>query len=506
MKSFQNPLALAAACACLPLSVLADGPSSALPTVLVTGNPLRSELRAQPAMVLTGDELLLRRASSLGETLDGLGGVAASFFGPNASRPVLRGLDGDRIRVLSNVGASLDASSLSFDHALPLDPLVVERIEVLRGPQALLYGGSALGGVVNAIDGRIPSQALQGLGGAAELRLGGAAGERGAAALLEGGGSGWAWHGDAFGRNTDDLRVPRYLRPDDAGGSQPQTHVLNSASRVRGGALGLSRVGSQGFLGLSWDHYANDYGTVAEEAVQIEMRRHKLALAGEWREPGGLTLRGQAAHTRYQHLELEDAAVGTTFKHRGMDARLELVHPGVGLGGGRLEGVLGLQTEQARFEALGEEAFVPGTRTGQRALFVLEQWTAGALQASAGLRAERVQVQSDGDAGDAEAPRFGAPQRRRFQPGSRSLGLSWAPAPAWQLSLGSAWSARAHPVRAVRRRRARRHRSLRAGRPGPAPGARPAGRTRPGLAAGRGAVHAQRLRCALCQLGPVNTT
>ena len=109
-----------------------------------------------PVDALEGDALVPQRSSNLGDTLSGMPGVAASNFGPNASRPVIRGLDGDRVRILSNAGASVDASNLSFDHAVALDPLVVDRIEVLRGPAALLYGGNALGGVVNLLDNRIP--------------------------------------------------------------------------------------------------------------------------------------------------------------------------------------------------------------------------------------------------------------------------------------------------------------------------------------------------------------
>ena len=182
-------------------------------TVIVTGNPLGSGAVATPSSVLSGSGLVLRRGSSLGETLDGLPGVSSSYFGPNANRPVIRGQDGDRIRVLSNAGAALDASSLSFDHAVPIDPLVVERIEVLRGPAALLYGGSAVGGVVNAIDNRIPKARLDGVPGAVEARVGGAAGERAVSALVESGGSGFVLHADAFGRRTDDLRVPAFDRP-----------------------------------------------------------------------------------------------------------------------------------------------------------------------------------------------------------------------------------------------------------------------------------------------------
>lgn len=141
--------------------------STQLEPVIVTGNPLRSAELAAPVSSLSGDQLVLQRGSSLAETLAGQPGLSATYFGPNANRPVIRGLDGDRVRMLSNAGASFDASSLSFDHAVPIDPLAVERIEVLRGPAALLYGGSAIGGVVNAIDNRIPKAPVTALGGAA---------------------------------------------------------------------------------------------------------------------------------------------------------------------------------------------------------------------------------------------------------------------------------------------------------------------------------------------------
>lgn len=177
-----RPLALGAALLCLSLGahseaqaqeqVAASAPEK-LDKVVVTGNPLRSQDLTQASNVLSGDALTLTRGASLGETLQGLPGVAATNFGPNSSRPTIRGLDGDRVRMLSNSGASVDASSLSFDHAVPVDPLVVDRIEVLRGAAALLYGGNAIGGVVNTLDNRIPRGPQAGLSGAAEVRLGG---------------------------------------------------------------------------------------------------------------------------------------------------------------------------------------------------------------------------------------------------------------------------------------------------------------------------------------------
>jgi iron complex outermembrane receptor protein len=415
-------------------------------TVTVTGNPLRSAELATPSSVLSGNDLVLRRGSSLGETLDGLPGLSSTYFGPNASRPVIRGQDGDRIRVLSNAGAALDASSLSFDHAVPIDPLVVERIEVLRGPAALLYGGSAVGGVVNAIDNRIPKARIDGASGALEARFGGAASERAVSAVVETGGSGFALHADAFGRRTDDLRVPAFERPLGDGGTERRTRAANSASRASGGAVGSSLVWDHGYLGASVDTYRNDYGIVAEDDITIEMRREKFALAGELRAPGAFitTLRGQAAGTDYQHQEIEgDGSVGTTFKTRGSDARLEAVHRAFALGIGRLEGTVGLQFESSRFSALGAEAFVPSTRTRHAAAFLVERWTWGdSGHLSAGLRAEQVRVRSEGDAEGAE-PQFGPAQERRFSPGSASIGALLNLSPQWQLSANWAGTERA---------------------------------------------------------------
>lgn len=411
-----------------------------LPTVVITGNPLRSPSLAQPAQALTGEALLLRRASTLGETLDGLPGVAASWFGPNSNRPVIRGLDGDRVRLLDNAGASLDASSLSFDHAVALDPLVVERVEVLRGPASLLYGGNATGGVVNTMDNRIPRDALSGLGGRAELRAGGAASERSASVLLEGGTAGQGaaaaaglnWHVDAFSRDTGDLRVPRFTPQQDGEAGEPTSRVRNSAAQASGGALGVSWADAQGFFGASLDGYRNDYGVTVEPDVLIRMQRGRLNLAGERKLGAGgffTQVSGRLGHTRYQHEEVEGSGeVGTTFRSSGQDLRLEAQH--APLAGWR--GVWGVQAERLDFEALGVEAFVPGTRTRSLGLFALEQTRLGDTELSLGLRAEQVRVDSDGDAAEAEEARFGAASQRRFTPLSASLGGVWP--------LGGGWS------------------------------------------------------------------
>ena len=152
----------------LATALLIASPAYALdlPPQVITGNPLGSSQLASPTTVLEGDNLTLQQQGSLGETLNKQPGVSSSYFGPGASRPIIRGLDGDRIRILRNGVGALDASSLSYDHAVPLDPVNVERIEIVRGPAALLYGGNAIGGVVNTFDNRIPTDPIEGIHGA----------------------------------------------------------------------------------------------------------------------------------------------------------------------------------------------------------------------------------------------------------------------------------------------------------------------------------------------------
>jgi iron complex outermembrane recepter protein len=412
-----------------------------LEKVIVTGNPLGSAAIASPVSVLSGDALVLKRASTLGETLNGLPGVSSTSFGPNAARPVIRGLDGDRVRILSNAGASLDASSLSFDHAVPIDPLVVERLEVLRGPGALLYGGSAMGGVVNALDNRIPKEALKGTSGAAEPRLGGADFERGGAALIEAGNGQFVGHVDVFGRSTSDLAVPRYVPVEDGVSLPSTTRVRNSAATTRGGAVGASLFFGKSRIGLSLDTYDSTYGVVVEPDVVIKMKRDHVGLDSEFKDLGGpfTSVRLQLNQTRYQHREVDGAgAVGTTFKTSGSELRVEAQHAAWGA----LRGVIGAQLEEIDFSALGDEAFVPNTRTQKQAIFALEElnWAGGVL--SAGLCLERARVDSEGDV-DPTAPKFGAAVQRRFSLRSASLANVLKLNPQWSVTATLSASQRA---------------------------------------------------------------
>ena len=388
--------------------------------IVVVGNPLgATDARdvVSPVTVLGGDELMLRRGNTLGETLNGLPGVSATWFGPNSGRPVIRGLDGDRVRVLTNLGSSLDASSLSFDHNPSIDPLIIERVEVLRGPAALLYGGTAIGGVVNVIDNRIPASPITGPRGAFEVRGGGADGERSVAALLEAGNGVVAVHADGFTRSTDDYRVPA--------STGVRSPLVNSSAEASGGALGASVqfAGGKGSAGISHSNYQSNYGTVAEETVRIDMKQTRTAAEFNLRDLGGALIDGafiKASQSDYQHIEFEGADAGTTFKNKGSDVRAEVKHAKFGA----MQGVVGFQSEQFEFSALGEEAFVPQTKTTNRGVFVYEEIAAGPLKLALGARAERSRVESQGTTGDAPA-RFGAASNKQFNLASASIGATY---------------------------------------------------------------------------------
>lgn len=387
--------------------------------IIVIGNPLgATDARdlMSPVEILSGNELLLRRASTLGETVNGLLGVSSTWFGPNAGRPVIRGLEGDRVRVLSNLGSSLDASSLSFDHNPAIDPLAVERIEVLRGPVALLYGGTAIGGVVNVIDNRIPGAPINGARGAVEIRAGGTAKERATSVLLEVGNQLVSVHVDGFKRDTDDYRVPA--------NTAVSSPVVNSSAGARGGAFGasLDLLNGKGNFGISQSLYESNYGTVAEADVRIDMRQTRTAAELNLRGLAGSFVDGvfvKASHSDYKHIELENGSVGTTFKNTGNDIRAELKHVKLGV----MQGVVGLQSESFRFSAVGEEAFVPETKTRNHAVFAYEEIVDGATRYALGARLERSRIESDGAVGNAPA-RFGAASARQFSLGSASLGAS----------------------------------------------------------------------------------
>lgn len=356
---------------------------------------------AQPASVLAGRALDRARQGSLGETLAAEPGVSSTYFGPGASRPVIRGLGGDRIRVLTGGVGTMDASVVSPDHAVSIDPLLVDRVELLRGPVTLLYGGSAIGGVVNVIDSRVLEEKPAATGGRISAQVGTGADARSTAAVFTGGAGDWAWRLDGFTRRSDDVEIPDYaataaVRAELAAHGEPIARgtLPNSAVSTDGAGFGLTRFlgadGAAGHLGVSYSGLDSAYGTVAEPDVTIGLRQRRWDVHSELNAPAPWLrlVKFQLGVSDYRHTEFEGDEVGTVFTNKGYEGRLELLHAPVG----PLSGALGLQVSRSDFAALGEEAFLPSTVTTNRALFVYEEIERGAVTWEFGGRVEQQKI------------------------------------------------------------------------------------------------------------------
>lgn len=351
--------------------------------IVVTGSPdaRRLEESYQPADVLDSADLQAKLQPTLGETLAQQPGVSSTAFGQGASRPVVRGFEGDRIRILDNGVGSGDVSDTSPDHAVSMDPFSADRIEVLRGPATLMYGSSAEGGVINVLSDHIPSQApLEAFAGRVDLRSGTVSNERAGAANLNGGSNHVAWHLDGFKRQTDDY---------DSG----EGTVINSDLEAKGGSGGVSYVSDRGFVGASVSRFDTNYGNPAEEEVRLDMTQKRYDFQGELFRPEGFLrgLKGRFGHNDYEHTEFEGPEVGTRFIDNGSEARLEALHRAFG----PVTGSFGVQVKKREFEAIGEEAFVPPTSTDTRAAFLFEEVASGPFRAQLGLRHERQETSAD---------------------------------------------------------------------------------------------------------------
>ncbi|MBK9991514.1 MAG: TonB-dependent receptor [Verrucomicrobia bacterium] len=379
-----------------------------LDTMIITGTvePKSKFDFVQSAAVLGGQELAQRLQPTLGDTLAGTPGVDSTYFGPGAGRPIIRGLGGDRVRVLTGGVGTLDASVVSPDHAVSLEPLLIDRVEIVRGPASLLYGGSAIGGVVNVIDGRIPETLPErALGGRFEARGNTVADERAGAGMLTGAVGEIAWRLDGFSRKTDDIRIPDFAETPELltdhnaeeEGPPARGRLPNSATETKGASFGLSYIGKDWHAGVAYSGFDSFYGVPGhehhnheeeepveeavheEEGVKLDLRQRRWDAHGEWLAPSDLlrAAKFQLGVADYEHSELEGETVGTHFENSAYEGRLELLHAKAA----GMEGAFGWQFSRSDFSAAGEEAFVPPSVTRNHGLFLyeeipLERWTA----------------------------------------------------------------------------------------------------------------------------------
>ena len=428
-------------------------------TVSASGLQLGASDMTTPATVLEGDDLVRRREATLGETLNSEPGITSSHFGAGASRPIIRGMDGPRVKVLSDGAELHDASTISPDHAVASEPMLATQIEVLRGPSALVYGGGAVGGMVNVLDGKVPTAIPQkGYEGSAELRANTGAREGAGAFSLTGGSGNLAVHVEGVARDAGDYRV--------GSGWSPGSKVQGSFNRTDAGSVGLSWVGDRGYLGAAYTRQTARYGlpghnhgfegchahgdhlhcgahedeaeaghdhgheTAPGDVPVVDLRSERLDIRGELRNPfaGFSALRLRAGATDYVHDEVEDGTVATTFKNKAHDLRIELQHEPIA----GFKGMLGLQASQRKFSAEGEEAYVQPTVTRKTGLFVLEEYRIHDWRFEAALRHDRQTAEAETSAIE-----------RSHNGTSASLGAVWKFTPGYQVGASFPRASRA---------------------------------------------------------------
>ena len=416
--------------------------------------------------VLQGTELTRQLRSTIGDTLSRQAGVSSTSFGPNASRPILRGFQGERVRILNDGIGSFDVSNTSVDHAVVINPQFAERIEILRGPASLLYGSSAIGGVVNVIDKRIPREVptepvhLDFLG-----NYGSAATERSVAGVIEVPlGRRFVIHADGSYDKTDDLKIGGYVLSKPARAAALASHdpavndlaglrgrLPNTAGRTWNAGVGAAFIDAGGELGVGYSHYDSLYGVPARfdittgdgEFVRLKVRQDRLDLRGKINVGGPTidTIKVRAGFADYQHSELSAAgAVGTTFFNKGLEGRIEVAQTKRSIGDAATwRGGSGVQIFTRDFNVIGNEAFIPRNQSSQIGVFTLQEFDFGRIKAEVAGRYEDARVRSS----VADFRGAGVFVDRKFKLFSGSAGASAGLFEGWRIGVDLSHTERA---------------------------------------------------------------
>ena len=419
---------VSAATLLLSVSAAASAQDALNDEIIVTGSPLlRSVDEAITGVsVLTGEELSRRLAGTIGETLKNEPGVSSTFFGAGASRPIIRGQGGDRVRVLLNGIGSIDASSASPDHAVAAEPAQAERIEVLRGASLLRYGSSGSGGIINVIDGRIPTELPEdGIDGAVRIGASSVDNGREAAGSLDFGAGNLVFHVDGTFRETDDYEIPgfaesaefRALEEAEEGGEEEGEEeeeafgsLDNSQTKSTSITGGVSYVGERGFFGVAVHKFDSDYGIPGgheegeeeeeeegeeeegEEQVTIDLDQTRVDVNGALEIDGFIEkVQFFGGYADYEHTEFEaPGEVGTVFTNEGYEARLEAIQRE----NNGWAAAYGIQLRNRDFSAIGEEAFVPPTETDQIGIYTFQEIELGQFHLEGAARYENTQQEN----------------------------------------------------------------------------------------------------------------
>jgi iron complex outermembrane receptor protein len=398
-----------------------------LETIVVTASPITQDRSYLATIVDSVDrsQILQSGGASLADALANEPGVVGTTFAAGASRPVIRGFDANRVRVLENGIGSFDVSDVGPDHGVPIDPLSTQKIELVRGAATLRYGSQAIGGVVNAINNRVP-ETLPEKPVTAEVTggYGTGADARDVSALIDARAGDFAIHADGFDRRADDYSIP--------GGTQP-----NSYTDADGYSLGGTYLFGDDHIGVGAVHYDAKYG-IPSDTTYIDMKQDKQMLRSSF-AGGGDTFKRvtfDAGNASYEHSEIDPTTgdVLSTFRDDEWDARVESLFGKTGPFSGS---ALGAQFQNKDFSALGEGAnYLLPTTTRTQALFAFGEVPLGkSVRLQTGARVEHVDI--DG------TPASDVPTARSFTPVSGSLGFVFDASASTRLGLTLTSAARA---------------------------------------------------------------
>lgn len=440
-----------------------DNAVQELEEVVVTSDGLKhaTSKSAKPVTVLSGEQLRTKIGSTIGDTLSNELGISNQSFGGGVGVPVIRGQSGSRVRVMQNSLGNNDASSLSPDHASGVDPIIAERVEVLRGPSTLLYGTGAIGGIVNVIDNRIPEEVPDKIiGGAAEQRYDSATSETSSALKLEGGKGKFAYHVDGFYRDQNNTHIggtaideTAVRKHDPSFNSLPvgdlqntEGFIGNTQARSRGGSVGLSYINDLGMIGGAANSLEKNYGIPpdghGEDPVHVELTQTKYDVKAQLNKPFSLAeqIRMKFGYTDYQHIEFDGNTPGTTFLNEAFESRLEMERKPMGI----VKGVTGFQSTNSTFEALGEEGkIIPKSDINTFSLFDVESFTVGDVTYELGGRAEWYSINPDLGFNSSRDVKV---KDVEYFPLSGSASALWQVTDQHQLSLGFTHSQRAPQI------------------------------------------------------------
>ena len=423
MNLRKNFLAHAIACAIAGIAVTAHSQeqTKSLAPVVVTADPFGANENAMilaPAKVLSGNELRNKLGSSLGDTLGSELGVSTSGFSTGASRPIIRGLEGPRVKILQNGMNSGDLSAISNDHAIGSGMMSARQIEILRGPAALLYGSGAIGGLVNIVNDRIPTTLEPRATGESELRYSSVDHGTGLSFSADRSAGNIGLHIDGNAMNAGDYRIPGSSAVDASATNNDTGKLGFSRSRENNIAVGGSLIQEWGHIGASLSQLDKVYGIHGrDELTKIDMAQTRFDVDTLIKSPfeGFDGLRVKLGQTDYRHTELENSGTDphVRFSNKSFESRWELSH--LPFAGWR--GKFGLQTEHANVQALnldGNDPTVPRTRSQSTAGFMVEERDFGDWRINLGGRLESVSRRPVADT------------KRSFNLGSYSAGVLWS--------------------------------------------------------------------------------